>query len=65
MEWKNFCLNIQEILELDKYRSRVSYEFDTKEIRIEYKLSENRIMKFSYDKVKYEKLVDGNFEIIS
>lgn len=57
MDWNSFCDNIKEILELERYKrfETIDWKIDAKRILISYHLDDDKIIQYTYTKVKYLK----------
>lgn len=57
MDWNVFCENIKEILELEKYKNAnfLDWNINDKKIVIKYHCDENKVVEFSYTKIKFNK----------
>lgn len=55
MDWNIFCENLKEILELKRYQEieNIKYNFNDKSLVIEYYFEENKLVKFTYTKRKF------------
>ena len=65
-EWNNFCNNLKEVLELEKYKNAdfLDWEITEKKLVISYYLSKDKILRFSYTKTKlkndYQNIKESN-----
>lgn len=61
MKWEEFCNNLKEILELDRYKNSefMSWDITDKKLIINFSISEEKIIKFTYTKTKFQKDYNG------
>ncbi len=57
MDWNNFCNNIKEILDLEKYKKSkvVNWEITDKKILINYYIANDKLMQFTYTNAQFFK----------
>lgn len=56
-EWNNFCNNLKEVLELDKYKNVefINWKITDENLLINYYISKDKLIKFTYTKTNFQK----------